>query len=556
MTGIDRSKVIFGNAIDDSVYKRACRTKQGYLRRFGDDSALDCKLEAYGLPVVGEALGVRGLRMAAGEAEKAAAPRLSMAQKAAAMAQAAREALEAPDESDGDSQDASAQAAGAADAAEDERFDIYADAAAQPLPPATDRTVEGAGGRPIVIGNIRMGFGHYRIAMAMASAAHAMGYTPYWLDLMAFPETTCSKIISSQNDLYSMGSRLSQRIPLFNDLVWEPLNSEGFRKLEYNASDQKAAELMTKPFEGLPADVPFIGTHAWTVQAAVHAGLENVVNAIPDNWPMALHLAEGAIHTVQTPFAYEGYRTLNGMDKTRELEPMPEGSIFDVGHYVDHELVVNIEADCARRRARVEAGAPLRFMLSVGGAGAQQDLFCAIISHVVPLVEAGKAALVVNVGDHLNVWNALAQKVPGLAQATCHFDDIAGCAAFAEAALDGPLEGIHAFYHEDIFAAVYSTNLLMRACDILITKPSELSFYPVPKMMIKRVGGHEAYGAIRASEVGDGTVELETPAEICGFIDLVAADPQVICDMCANIEHAKDAGIYDGAYKVVELATR
>ena len=30
----------------------------------------------------------------------------------------------------------------------------------------------------IVIGNIRMGFGHYRISMAMASAAHAMGYTP------------------------------------------------------------------------------------------------------------------------------------------------------------------------------------------------------------------------------------------------------------------------------------------------------------------------------------------------------------------------------------------
>lgn len=35
----------------------------------------------------------------------------------------------------------------------------------------------------VIVGNIRMGFGHYRISMAIASAAHAMGYTPYWIDL-------------------------------------------------------------------------------------------------------------------------------------------------------------------------------------------------------------------------------------------------------------------------------------------------------------------------------------------------------------------------------------
>ena len=35
----------------------------------------------------------------------------------------------------------------------------------------------------IIVGNIRMGFGHYRISMAIASAAHSMGYVPYWMDL-------------------------------------------------------------------------------------------------------------------------------------------------------------------------------------------------------------------------------------------------------------------------------------------------------------------------------------------------------------------------------------
>lgn len=91
----------------------------------------------------------------------------------------------------------------------------------------------------IIVGNIRMGFGHYRISMAIASAAKALGYTPYWMDLNSYKQTTCTKVISAQNELYSLGSRLSGKSRLFNHFVWEPMNYEGFRKLTYNASDQK-----------------------------------------------------------------------------------------------------------------------------------------------------------------------------------------------------------------------------------------------------------------------------------------------------------------------------
>ena len=38
-----------------------------------------------------------------------------------------------------------------------------------------------------------MGFGHYRIAMAGASAAHAMGFTPLWLDLLGIPGVTSGR---------------------------------------------------------------------------------------------------------------------------------------------------------------------------------------------------------------------------------------------------------------------------------------------------------------------------------------------------------------------------
>ena len=82
--------------------------------------------------------------------------------------------------------------------------------------------------KALIVGNIRMGFGHYRISIAMASCAKALGYKPYWLDLASF-DATGSKMIREQNDMYSMASRISQKSRLFNKLVWEPLNSEGFK---------------------------------------------------------------------------------------------------------------------------------------------------------------------------------------------------------------------------------------------------------------------------------------------------------------------------------------
>ena len=500
----DRAKWVFGNEQDDDTYRKACEGKEKFLRKFGDDTAAVYHLASADVPVISQALGVRNLVMA----PEGASP-----------------------------------------------LDIVADAANCPLPPATPRTVEGAAGKPVIVGNIRMGFGHYRISMAMASAAHAMGYTPYWLDLASFSQTTGSKVIAYQNKLYSMGSRMSQAIPPFNALVWEPLNSEGFRKLTYNAGDQKNAELCVPLFRDIDKDTPYVGTHVWPAQAAVHAGMTHVVNAIPDNWPMALHLAEGSIHTVQTPSAYLGYHQLRGMDPKRQLKPMPEDSLVYTGHYVAHELVANIPADCERRRSRVLGGGPVRYLLSVGGAGAQQDLFAAIIGHLLPYIRRNEAVLFVNVGDHRDVWKWLRRHVEGLAgMAQEHFDNFASVAALAAGALEGEVEGVHAFCDKDIFSAVYSSNLLMRCSDVLVTKPSEFSFYPVPKLMIHRVGGHEAWGAIRAAEVGDGTYEMDETSEVLGMIDSFQADRKLLAFMCDRIEEANRQGVYDGAYKVIDLA--
>lgn len=485
-TTTDRARIIFGNDVGDKAYADACKGKERFARKFGDDSGVTYHLAIQDVPVIGELLGVRGLALAA----EGAGP------------------LEFPaDES------------------------------------------------PLVVGNIRMGFGHYRISMAIASAAHALGRTPYWFDLASFEGSAGSKVIAHQNELYSLGSRLSQRVGAFDKLYWEPLNSEGFRQLTYNAGDQKTMELAAPLCADLPRDVPFVATHAWPAQAAVHAGLTHVVNAIPDNWPMALHLSEGAIHAVQTPSAYLGYHQLRGMDKKRQLKPMPLDAIRQCGHYVDHELVSNIRRDCEARRKRLLGGSPVRWLLSVGGAGAQQELFAAIVGRLLPYVRSDQATLLVNVGDHKDVWEALEREVAGLSElAERHFGDFAGVARLASDALDGELGGVHAFCDDDIFAAVYSSNLLMRCCDVLVTKPSEFSFYPVPKLMIHRVGGHEAWGAIRAAEVGDGTYEMDNTDEVLCAIDTFQYERELVATMCDNIERADRIGIYDGAYEVVRLA--
>ena len=493
---MDKSKVIFGNEMSNKVFNKAVKSKNKFARKYGDDTNVSYPTYIEENPYIGKSLGV--INVLVGDLDKNA----------------------------------------------------HFDRSKHPegLPEATWDTEKG-----IIVGNIRMGFGHYRISMAIASAAHHMGYTPYWMDLNSYGETTCTKVIGAQNDLYSMGSRLS-KYKLFNKFVWEPLNYEGFRALSYNASDQKNAELMAPVYKNVPKDIPVVGTHVWPAQAAIHAGMKYVVNAIPDNWPMALHLSEGSIHTIQCQNAYMGYKILNGMEKEKVLKPMPNGSLYYTGHYIDHELVANIEEDCRRRVERKNNNKPMCFLLTIGGAGAQKEIFAEIIKYILPKIKENKAVLYVNVGDYKNVWDELMKEIPEMKSvSTEHFDDFTETTAFAEKALTEEVTGIHGFWHKNIFEAVYATNLLMRSCDVLVTKPSELAFYPVPKLFIKRVGKHEMWGAIHSAEMGDGTLECRDIPHTLQMIDLFM-QTDLLDSMCDSIIRNKSIGLYDGAYKVVELA--
>lgn len=439
--------------------------------------------------------------------------------------------------------------------------------------------VRGDHGQPIardntlIVSTIRMGFGHYRIAMAGVSCARAMGLTPYWLDLLAIPGIT-TDVINWCNTWYSRFSRLSQRSKLFNKHVWESVTTGEptlpllrsflnawivgwpWRYLKVEVKDYMMSELFRNLHQALPSDMPILTAHMWNCMGAVAGGMTNVVDMMFDNWPMAFQLTEGAKHGVQSPSGYYGFRTMRGFDESgKVMKPIPPQAIYYTGHHVDHELVANIEVDCQARLRRMTNNEPRRFLLTMGGAGAQRELFKAIIEHCIPLVRHDRVALFVNLGDHKSNWDWLQAELAAhrdLLQTHFTWDDTR---AFADQIAEGPARGLHVFLHDNIFPAVYATNYLMRVVDVMITKPSELAFYPVPKIMNERVGGHEMWGAIRAAELGDGTVEARSIAHTLQAIDLLAHDRDLLTMYCDCIVKNKSVGIYDGAYKCVELAT-
>jgi len=425
----------------------------------------------------------------------------------------------------------------------------------------------------VIVNTIRMGFGHYRIAMAGASAAHAMGFTPYWLDLLAIPGLP-TDLINYCNSNYSFFSRVSQRSNIFNKYIWESITtgeptlpglnwflnnwiiSWPWRFLKTNAKDYAMSELCKNLYASLPSDIPMLTSHMWNCMAAVAAGMTNVVDMMFDNWPMSFQLTEGAKHAVQGPAGYYGFRLMRGFDeKGRRLNPTPSESLYFTGHHVDHEIVENIESDCADRIRRMHNNEPRRLLVTMGGAGAQRELFKSIIDHCIPYVKKEKVALFVNLGDHKSNWDWLQNELSAqinFIQTHFDWDDTKSLVDRIRKQSEG---GIHVFLFDNTFQAVYATNYLMRVVDVMITKPSELAFYPVPIIFNQRVGGHEMWGAIRGAEIGNGTVEARSISETLQAIDMFVNNTDLLNLYCDCIVKNKSIGIYDGAYKSVELAT-
>ena len=94
------------------------------------------------------------------------------------------------------------------------------------------------------------------------------------------------------------------------------------------------------------------------------------------------------------------------MDKKHAvLKPIPADQIEMTGHYVDHELVSNIEKDTKKRITRIKSGRPKKLLLSLGGAGAQAETYMKIIDHVSREIRNEDVIVYFNIGDHKKIFN-------------------------------------------------------------------------------------------------------------------------------------------------------
>jgi len=415
------------------------------------------------------------------------------------------------------------------------------------------------GKKAIIVGTIRMGFGHHRIAYAACSWALATKkYEVYFHDLLAVdaPE---ANLIGDSHKMYRKSSKMATE--LGGPFEW----IHGFMTRNGDSTSLRSTALiaarLTPLLRGLPKNAPVIASHSLVAISATLSGVtDKVVNLVIDNHPQWFVVAPTAVNLVQGPRNYLGF-----IAKTGRVD----GNLRLAGHWIPQELVTSAEADANLREARLMAKAknatahPLRLLVPIGGAGAQRKFITGFLKNLADDVKRGEVALIINAGDHdknihfvktvddLRTFaDNLLLDIDGLSPAEVlkkkHKND-------KKAPFTVPRVTVCAF--DDYFAAVSATDILARGVDLMAAKPSELAFYPVPKLMIRRVGDHEAYSANRANELGEGTAEVRNFMEAVSHVRIFTKHPEPLIFMNAALKRNALMGVYDGAKNAVAIAT-
>jgi hypothetical protein len=353
-------------------------------------------------------------------------------------------------------------------------------------------------------------------------------------------------LIKSTDALYSKFSRIASEWGGPIEKLW------GTMMLQGDANALRIAANVAKHIQPLllfyPKDVPIITTHQLCALVASAAGFTNVVNLVVDNWPQWFLTVPNTLNIVQGPVNYQCFLQLG--IRPEELQW--------AGHWCPQELVKNIDVDCNRRLARLEQQKPLRLLIPVGGAGAQRTFIIQFVRVLAPYIQQQKIQLFLNAGDHEHMKTAFLQI---LDECSISFDvvqDTAGVRNFQQKLLSNdknePNHNVTLFAFTEYFPAVATTDLLCRVSDVLCCKPSELAFYCIPKLHIRRVGDHEAASAKRASELGDGTLEAREIEDAQSYLDMFLHSPDLLRSMNEAIMNNHKIGIYDGCRKAVEFS--
>mmetsp|Transcript_18254 Transcript_18254/g.25720 ORF Transcript_18254/g.25720 Transcript_18254/m.25720 type:complete len:565 (+) Transcript_18254:130-1824(+) len=400
--------------------------------------------------------------------------------------------------------------------------------------------------KPIVVGTIRMGFGHHRIAYAACSWSleHEKDTTTYFHDLLNIdsPEAT---LIKDMDKAYSKGSRLASELGGPIEQLWGTLTLSG--GADSLRATYQMGECVKPLLMGLPKDTPIVATHCLVALCAVACGFTNVINLVIDNHAQWFIVVPGALNLVQGPTNYANLLKMG----------VPPEELRLAGHWIPRDMVENLDADCDARIVRAKAGKPLRLLIPVGGAGAQRKFVSNLIKSLKKRVEDGDVQLFLNAGDHEHMRAAFVKALEDIGQKYDVVNTEQGVYDFCDSLRSGkePNMPVTLFTFKDYFPAVATTDLVGRVTDVLACKPSELAFYPVPKLMIRRVGDHEAYSALRASELGDGTLEAREISDALRYVEMfkMPGSPLLV-SMNEMIKKNGKLGIYDGCKNAIEIA--
>ncbi|OEU10937.1 hypothetical protein FRACYDRAFT_193278 [Fragilariopsis cylindrus CCMP1102] len=398
----------------------------------------------------------------------------------------------------------------------------------------------------VVIATIRMGFGHHRIAYSVASWAMSAGYTTIFHDFLNI-ESDEANLIKTLDHFYSKFSRIASEFGGYAEKAWGQAMKQG------DADGLRAAALTAAQLQPLlkcyPLDTPIVCTHQICALVASACGFTNVINLVVDNYPQWFLVVPKTINLTQGPVNYQSYLKMG----------IPFSELKLAGHWCPYELVTNIPLDCQRRIQRSTTTKPRRLLIPIGGAGAQKTFLIQLIQSLEPQIKNGTIQLFLNAGDHIHMKVAFEEILQ-----KCSFDyelitTTQGVYDFQKKLLNGdnePNKPITLFAFDEYFPAVATTDILCRVSDILTCKPSELAFYPIPKLHIRRVGDHEEYSAIRSAEVNDGSLETRTIPDTIRYIELLT-NPN--CNLLAMwneqiiINHQK-LNMYNGCKNAVKWA--
>lgn len=131
---------------------------------------------------------------------------------------------------------------------------------------------------------------------------------------------------------------------------------------------------------------------------------------------------------------------------------------------------------------------PLTIMFSIGGAGAQKEIAFEVINSLKEKIQAKKLRFVISVGTHRELGKYFSEKVEDLK-------------------LDGWL---HLLYGKTTKEYFEKFNQALRTTDILMTKPSELSFYAglgLPIVIEPSIGSQEDFNRRWLMHIGGGALQ-------------------------------------------------